>query len=73
MSVVASSSVSMGIPVEHEDIDSVRDMGVSGLLEHCHFCKAPTRYWYLPTNDPCCQMCAKEHSVGELENKAKVN
>lgn len=37
-----------------------------GIIESCHFCNRPTRYWHENTNNPVCQECAKTHRVNEL-------
>ena len=55
-----------GIPVEHEDEATVNEFG--GIVESCHFCRAPTRYWHTGTNNPVCPDCAKKHRVEELPN-----
>lgn len=55
-----------GITVEHEDDATVEAFG--GIVESCHFCQAPTRYWHAGTNNPVCPDCAKKHRVEELPN-----
>lgn len=37
-----------------------------GLVENCHFCNKPTRFWNTYTNNPVCQPCAKVHDISEL-------
>lgn len=63
----------VGIPVEHEDASVVNDYGVGELMEHCFFCNHGTRYWHLPTNNPCCRTCAKKHAVSEFNTAPEVN
>ena len=60
----------MTIPVELEDEDAIRGFG--GIVENCHFCKAPTRYWHENTNNPVCRECAKSHRVAELPDWGKL-
>lgn len=43
----------MAIPVTH-DQDEIND----GISERCCFCRAPTRYWYLPKDVAVCPDCA---------------
>ncbi|CAB4185717.1 hypothetical protein UFOVP1492_5 [uncultured Caudovirales phage] len=38
-----------------------------GLLEACAFCGENTRFWYKPTNTPCCELCAKEHGPDDFK------
>jgi len=52
----------MTIPLMKEPVD----MGCSWVIESCHFCNLPTRYWHINTNNPCCPVCAKKHKVAEL-------
>lgn len=59
----------MVIKVEHEDIEELKKwgLGLSELLEHCHFCNVQTRYWHRATNTPVCEECSKVHTVAELK------
>jgi len=59
----------MTIPVQHESDEMVAEFG--GIIEGCHFCKAPTRYWHENTNNPVCKVCAKSHKVAELPDWGK--
>lgn len=57
------------IPVEHEDIEELKKwgMGLSNIVELCHFCHNGTRYWHRRTNTPVCQGCAKTHKVSDIK------
>ena len=63
----------MAIPVEREDVSELAKwgMGLEAIVERCAFCKQPTRYWHMRTNNPVCEACAKKHRVGELRNWRK--
>ena len=54
----------MTIPVKYEDLDT--QLKWPHIVEKCHFCKTPTRYWHENTNNPVCQHCAGRHKVAEL-------
>lgn len=60
--------VSNGIPITHENVETLKKwgMGLERVLEHCAFCSTPTRYWHLPTNKVVCESCALIHTVAEL-------
>ncbi len=60
----------MTIPVVHEDQETAAEFG--SLVERCHFCQAPTRYWHENTNNPVCPGCAKKHRVAELPDWGKM-
>jgi hypothetical protein len=53
----------MTIPLVKEDAGVCAERGG---LERCHFCTSQTRYWHVGTNNPVCQVCAKQHRVAEL-------
>lgn len=57
------------IPIEHEDIEELKKwgMGLSNILEQCHFCKNETRYWNKKRNTPVCQECAKILKVSDIK------
>ncbi len=42
-----------------------------GLIESCHFCNKPTKYWHENTNNPVCEKCAPLHKVAELPDYGK--
>jgi hypothetical protein len=58
------------ITIEEEDIEELRKwgMGLEKVQEQCFFCKTPTRFWHMGTNNPVCPHCAETHSVSELPN-----
>lgn len=60
----------MAIPIVHEGQDVVEEFG--NLVEQCHFCKVPTRYWHENTNNPVCPSCAKVHKVAELPDHGQA-
>jgi len=60
----------MAIPVEHESSKIMQEFGK--LIESCHFCRTPTRYWHNNTNNPVCQCCSKKHKVSELPDHGKT-
>jgi len=37
--------------------------------ELCVFCKTPTRYWHLRTNQPVCRPCSKIEKVKNIPKK----
>jgi len=41
------------------------------VYEVCVFCRKPTKFWHVKTNNPVCRTCAKEHKVEELHNWRK--
>lgn len=54
----------MAIPVHREP--EIDDPLFRNVIESCHFCQKPTRYWHENTNNPVCPKCAKLHKVAEL-------
>lgn len=52
------------IPTAFEDAATIEEF--PRLVESCHFCKKPTRYWHENTNNPVCPACAPIHRVAEL-------
>jgi hypothetical protein len=64
-----NGGIEMTIPLIHEDkfCPGLRDCPVLGhIIEECHFCGTPTRYWHENTNNPVCPTCSKKHKVKEL-------
>jgi hypothetical protein len=44
----------------HEEPESIKKE-FGGLMERCHFCRAPTRFWTADKHTPVCQTCAKSN------------
>lgn len=62
----------MGIALIHEDdydMAWAECFGADQLLEHCHFCEKPTRFWAPLGNTPVCPRCARTRSWRELPNR----
>lgn len=38
-------------------------------VEHCCFCREPTRYWYTPKDVACCQKCAAHAQPADVPSK----
>ena len=57
------------ISIEHEDTEELKKwgLGLENVMERCFFCKAPTRFWNKKANEPCCESCAKTHTVKEFK------
>lgn len=51
------------IPLVEEPAEEHR---IFGIYENCHFCKTPTKYWHVRTNQPICKDCAKVRKVSEI-------
>lgn len=52
------------IEVEHEK--GVEDLRA---IEHCCFCRKPTRLWYLPKDVACCEKCAVRAEPEDVPTK----
>jgi len=39
------------------------------VIEHCCFCRRPTRYWYTPKDVACCPDCAKHAEKKDVPSK----
>ena len=52
------------IPIYEEPI-----MFAGAEKESCAFCEKETSFWHRPTNMPCCPICAKTRTVGEIRDK----
>lgn len=53
-------------------IKEPENMDLSFIVEKCHFCGEPTRYWHENTNNPVCKNCSKSHKVSELPDYGKM-
>lgn len=63
----------MSIEVQHEDTSSLSawGIGLEEVQERCFFCRVPTRYWYMPKNEPCCRSCAALKDAADFEGGTK--
>lgn len=57
------------IPIKYESKEIINEW--PKIIEACHFCKKPTRWWHVNTNNPVCVKCAKLHKVAELPDHGK--
>ena len=53
------------IPIEKEPKELYKEFKVH---EVCVFCRKPTAFWNLKTNNPVCEDCSKVHNESELKN-----
>ncbi len=60
----------MTIPLVREPEDEA-DNVFGGIVEGCHFCNTPTKFWNENTNNPVCRPCARRHRVGELPDHGR--
>lgn len=59
----------MTIPLVREPDEEFQN---SGIIEGCHFCHTPTKFWNENSNNPVCRPCARRHSVGELPDHGRL-
>lgn len=65
----------MVLVISHEDdldMGLVESLGLDKLVEQCHFCSKPTRFWNHPTNCPVCPSCSLVRSAKELPQGFKA-
>ena len=51
------------------DVELEKGVEVFREVEHCCFCRKPTRFWYLPKDVACCQQCAKKAEPKDVPSK----